>query len=173
MTSAAALGQALRSAWGLNRHSVVEVMTSRAANVDHHKQIQAAVARAAQHAYAACTALPGSIGAGAAQWPALVPELKVASFQVAPYELPLRQAVTTDAADRTRRGLLLRVVLRDGSGRCCAGVGEAAPLPGLHSESLQEAESQLRLLAQLLQVRRAHVVLVTPMHGSNAGQHIL
>ncbi len=128
--------------------------------MDHHKQIQAAVAKAAQRAYAACTALPGGVSSTSiAQWPALVPELKIASFQVAPYELPLKQAVTTDAADRTRRGLLLRVVLRDGSGHCCTGVGEASPLPGLHSESLQEAESQLRLLAQLLQVSCTVIML--------------
>ena len=40
------LGQALRSAWGLRRHSVVEVKTPKEGNVDLHRQLQASVAAA-------------------------------------------------------------------------------------------------------------------------------
>jgi isochorismate synthase/2-succinyl-5-enolpyruvyl-6-hydroxy-3-cyclohexene-1-carboxylate synthase/2-succinyl-6-hydroxy-2,4-cyclohexadiene-1-carboxylate synthase/O-succinylbenzoate synthase len=37
------LGRALRAAWALNRHSVVEVVTERGANVGHHRAVQEAV----------------------------------------------------------------------------------------------------------------------------------
>lgn len=37
---------ALAAAWGLNRHSVVEVTTARRANVAHHRHVQAAVSAA-------------------------------------------------------------------------------------------------------------------------------
>lgn len=37
------LAPALRSAWDLNRHSVVEVVTSRETNVEQHRAIQATV----------------------------------------------------------------------------------------------------------------------------------
>jgi O-succinylbenzoate synthase len=58
------------------------------------------------------------------------------------YTVPLLEALTTqnqvDAA--FRKGLLL--VLRDADG--VVGIGEIAPLPGLHRETLREAEAQLR-----------------------------
>ena len=44
------LTPALHTAWALHRHSVVEVVTARDSNVDHHRQLQAAVQRAVQHA---------------------------------------------------------------------------------------------------------------------------
>ncbi len=57
------------------------------------------------------------------------------------YALPLREALTTQAnkpENATREGLL--VVLRDAA--LTVGIGEIAPLPGLHRESLAEAEAQ-------------------------------
>jgi O-succinylbenzoate synthase len=58
------------------------------------------------------------------------------------YAVPLLEPLTTqnqvDAA--LRKGLLL--VLRDADG--VVGIGEIAPLPGLHRETLREAEAQLR-----------------------------
>ena len=41
---------ALAAAWGLNRHSVVEVTTARRANVAHHRYVQAAVRAAVSRA---------------------------------------------------------------------------------------------------------------------------
>lgn len=58
------LAPALRSAWDLNRHSVVEVFTNRLTNVDHHRSIQSAVAAAvlrALHAAALPAQLPGGV----------------------------------------------------------------------------------------------------------------
>jgi hypothetical protein len=133
-----------------NASHPLQVITSRAANVDHHKLIQAAAQQAAHKALQLCTS-----HLAPAQWPAvhLAPELALASFQLASYQLPLLRAPTAaGTGGRVRRGLLLRVVLADGAGGSFAGVGEAAPLPGLHRESLEEAEAQLRLLGELLQV---------------------
>ncbi len=46
VTEPGGLRGALAAAWGLNRHSVVEVVTARRANVAHHRQIQAVVSAA-------------------------------------------------------------------------------------------------------------------------------
>lgn len=40
MTAPGALAPALRAAWGLNRHSVVEVVTDRGTNVELHRLVQ-------------------------------------------------------------------------------------------------------------------------------------
>ena len=37
------LQSALKAAWALNKHSVVEVIVGRDSNVEHHRNIQAAV----------------------------------------------------------------------------------------------------------------------------------
>ena len=58
------LAPALRSAWDLNRHSVVEVFTNRLTNVNHHRSIQSAVAAAvlrALHAASLPAQLPGGV----------------------------------------------------------------------------------------------------------------
>ena len=44
VTDKAELPRALHAAWSLNKASVVEVITNRQANVQHHRAIQAAVA---------------------------------------------------------------------------------------------------------------------------------
>lgn len=57
------------------------------------------------------------------------------------YALPLREALTTQASkpeSAMREGLL--IVLRDATQTL--GIGEIAPLPGLHRESLAEVEAQ-------------------------------
>ncbi|KAI8463273.1 MAG: thiamine diphosphate-binding protein, partial [Monoraphidium minutum] len=56
VTGPAELPRALRAAWGLNRHSVVEVVTSRGDNLGLHKALQSEVAAAVRHAYALATA---------------------------------------------------------------------------------------------------------------------
>ena len=50
------LQPALRSAWALHRHSVVEVITGRDSNVDQHRQLQHSVQHAVKHAMALLTA---------------------------------------------------------------------------------------------------------------------
>ena len=63
-----------------------------------------------------------------------------------------------------RCGFLLRLSL-EGPGGLVHGVGEVAPLPGLHQETLEEAEVQLALLCQLLSAGGPGSV--TPSSGSN------
>ena len=40
VTERQGLGSALRAAWALNKHSVVEVVVGRDSNVEHHRNIQ-------------------------------------------------------------------------------------------------------------------------------------
>ena len=159
---------ALRSAWGSNRHSVVEVVTSRTSNVQRHREVQAAVKQAVGRALALLERHPYSVTAGAAAEGALPADSAVAAwpFELAvdaasyhAYSLPLAKPLTSaDAAAPDvpgelprRRGFLLYVSLAAGAaGPRAHGVGEVAPLPGLHAESLQQAEAQLALLCQLL-----------------------
>jgi hypothetical protein len=56
VTEPGALRGALAAAWGLNRHSVVEVATARRANVAHHRAVQAAVGAAVLRALRLATA---------------------------------------------------------------------------------------------------------------------
>ena len=76
--------------------------------------------------------------------------VQAASFRR--YSLPMRQRVTTtttsaEEAAATRDGFLLQ--LRSTCG--ATGMGEVAPLQGLHEETLADAEQQLALLCHRLE----------------------
>ncbi|MDT0630669.1 o-succinylbenzoate synthase [Rubrivirga litoralis] len=76
--------------------------------------------------------------------------MRVASFDLHPYRLPLTDAVVWNGERReTREGVLLR--LHDERGR--AGWGDAAPLPGFSRETVAEAEAALRALLPALDGR--------------------
>ena len=162
-----ALRLALEAAWGEGRHSVVEVTTSRARNLEQHRALQKRVAAAA----ACALKLREKV--------AYVPP-RVSSARVSRFSLPMLRKPTTlpaaqgeegettsgaeasasastsaseseseseaTAAAGTREGWLLRVELEGGG----VGWGEASPLPGLHRESAAEAGAQLRAVASLL-----------------------
>mgnify|MGYP001968777946 CR=1 FL=1 len=139
-----ALKRALDAAWSEGRHSVVEVTTSRARNLEQHRALQARVARAA-----ACALDLRTRAASAAASSSGMP--RVASASVRGFELPMLKKPTTTEGEAketagTRRGYLLRVQLDDGR----VGWGEASPLPGLHAESTEDAGAQLRAMAALL-----------------------
>lgn len=72
--------------------------------------------------------------------------VQTASFRR--YSLPLRQKVTTTegAAAVRRDGFLLQLCSVCGA----TGMGEVAPLPGLHAETLTDAEQQLTLICHRL-----------------------
>lgn len=169
VVAASDLHAALRSAWGCNRHSVIEVVTSRASNVQRHREVQAEVKAAVERALAllqhqpAVDAAAGRAAAEAGTPEAAGPEgaafeLEVASASYHAYSLPLARPLTTAAGGDSsgmperRSGFLLHMALApSGPGGATAhGVGEVAPLPGLHAETLQQAEAQLALLCQLL-----------------------
>lgn len=177
------LRTALRAAWGLNRHSVVEVVTDRASNVARHREVQGEVQRAVGHALA--LALGGSsLGGPALGGPPLaLPPLSAAAGEAPPQEgaasgsepafelwvesarceafaLDLARPLTAGPGDSQQRcGLLLRLALRRGDGGAVAGAGEVAPLPGLHAESLEEAGEQLALVCELLRGARVPLTL--------------
>ena len=145
----AALRAALDAAWSEGRHSVVEVTTSRARNLEQHRELQRRVARAA----AAALALRRDAEAEASRDETRFDKTVVAA-EVRRFSLPMRKTPTTApgggaaASDEalTREGWLLKVTLACGA----VGWGEASPLPGLHAESTEEAGAQLRVVAALL-----------------------
>ncbi len=63
--------------------------------------------------------------------------MRLATATYAPYRLPLRTPLQIGAATLTERAGLV-VALRDSQGH--VGFGEAAPLPGLHGETLAQVE---------------------------------
>ncbi|KAK9847737.1 hypothetical protein WJX84_001736 [Apatococcus fuscideae] len=142
------LGQALRSAWGLRRHSVVEVKTPKEGNVDLHRQLQASVAAAVRrtlNCFLTPAGLPGSLRSLAAS------QMEVTGASLQPFCLPLQRPLTTEQGESYRHGILLRLHGRIEDQEASAiGIGEASPLPGLHTETVEETEMQLRLLCQLL-----------------------
>ena len=134
----AALKRALDAAWSEGRHSVVEVTTSRARNLEQHRALQARVGAAA----ACALRLRNAQSSGTP---------RVVSASVRGFELPMLKKPTTKEGEAketagVRRGHLLRVELDDGR----VGWGEASPLPGLHAESAEDAGAQLRAMAALL-----------------------
>ena len=73
--------------------------------------------------------------------------MRIASFDLVPYRLPLAEPVVWSGRRHPARdGLLLR--LWDDQGR--AGWGDAAPLPGFSRETTREAEAALRALPPAL-----------------------
>ena len=73
--------------------------------------------------------------------------MRIVSFDLVPYRLPLTEPVVWNGERHPARdGLLLR--LWDGEGR--AGWGDAAPLPGFSRETTREAEAALRALLPAL-----------------------
>ena len=153
----AALKTALEAAWSEGRHSVVEVTTSRAQNLRQHRVLQNAVAKVVD------ASLKLSLGGGDS-----VSDNRrvVASADVRKFELPMlkepttvidgaisqtnksdqRQTSNTSSSNSTRTGYLLEVTFACGA----VGRGEASPLPGLNSETSDEAGAQLTVIANLL-----------------------
>ena len=116
-----------------------------------HQQIQAASAAAALRAVDLCKTMTRMKTA----------VIKDLSWQH--FSLPLRKGPTTGNAAMFREGILLRITLKknadsdntdDTEGHEClgewSGIGEIAPLDGLHSESLQDVMPQLRYLKRAL-----------------------
>jgi len=69
---------------------------------------------------------------------------RIARVGIRSWDLPLARSLRVGGRTLERRAGVL-VVLEDGEGH--AGIGETAPLPGLHVESVEEAAAQLLKLA--------------------------
>jgi len=76
---------------------------------------------------------------------------RIARVGIRSFELPLAHPLRVGGRLLERRSGLL-VCLEDDEGH--AGIGEAAPLPGLHAETLEEAAAQLRAAAPRLEGAR-------------------
>jgi o-succinylbenzoate synthase len=74
--------------------------------------------------------------------------VKIARVGIRSWELPLERPLRVGGRLLERRAGLL-VVVEDGEGH--AGIGETAPLPGLHAETLEQATAQLIELAEKLE----------------------
>lgn len=130
--SMAELNEALRKAWNEDRHNVIEVTTSRARNLVQHRIVQRRCSNIAQRALDLTRAATHK---------------KISDVEVASFSIPLAKPVTTmDNASATRDGWILKVKLANGA----IGYGEAAPLPGLHRESLAQCGAQISTVATLL-----------------------
>jgi o-succinylbenzoate synthase len=73
--------------------------------------------------------------------------LRLARIGLRAFDLPLARPLHVGGRTLERRSGLL-VIAEDGEGH--AGIGETAPLPGLHRESIDEAEEQLLAAAREL-----------------------
>jgi isochorismate synthase/2-succinyl-5-enolpyruvyl-6-hydroxy-3-cyclohexene-1-carboxylate synthase/2-succinyl-6-hydroxy-2,4-cyclohexadiene-1-carboxylate synthase/O-succinylbenzoate synthase len=135
--SGAGLARALAEAWRLGRHTVVEVSLraddQAARNLAQHRTAEAVIRAATRATLAMLQAGP----------PAST--LRIADVALAPYELPLATPMTTGGGG-VRIGALLRVTLACGA----VGLGDVAPLPGLHPESHAAALGQAALIAAQL-----------------------
>ncbi|KAG7671813.1 putative Protein PHYLLO, chloroplastic [Nannochloris sp. 'desiccata'] len=147
------LRTALRSAWGLNRHSVIEAITDREANVIRHREIQAAVQEALNSSFARASTLAAvpssssSVSGGGGG--------SIIGACCSRYELPLQRPVTTTDAAMSRQVIyiILDVKSNDNNGSTTTTskvAGEVAPLPGLHKETLEQAHCQAQLICELL-----------------------
>jgi len=119
-------------------HSIVEVRVepSGSGNVAQHRALEQGLRRESRRAVWALLHSTAVSADG----------LVVESARMERYQLPLRRALTTGSGAMMREGCLLEVKLSCGA----VGVGEAAPLPGLHRETLAEATAQLAVVAELL-----------------------
>ena len=159
-----AFAEALDAAWTEGRHSVVEVTTSRAKNLEQHRAVQRAAAKAAEAALrlrvraGVARVLPSvhrradeeiQTGTGGSSDPAA--RLRVVSASVTRFDAAMRREPTTTgyaagASDPTRdegppvrSGWLLRLELRCGA----VGWGEASPSRFERGDA-REAGAQLR-----------------------------
>ena len=145
------LARALAEAWRLGRHAMVEVVLREddqaTRNLAQHRAAERAVRHTTRSLLAALAGPLLAPGAAAAS------PLRVANAALARYELPLLQPLTvvrrggsSGREEAPRAGALLRIRLACGS----QGVGDVAPLPGLHAESLPAATAQAATLCELL-----------------------
>jgi len=140
------LAAALADAWRLGRHAVVEVVLREedqvAKNLVQHRAAEGVAretTRRVLHAMATASAAVGDVHRAAG--------LRVIEADVGRYALDLAKPLTTAAgSSATREGALLRIRLACGA----TGVGDVAPLPGLHAESASQAVAQAATIAAVL-----------------------
>ena len=153
------LAAALADAWRLGKHAMVEVVlrddNQSAKNLAQHREAEAIARATTRHILGAMAAAPVQ---------QQQQQLVVVASDVAPYSLALRRPLTTSLGEAsTREGALLRVRLACGA----TGLGDVAPLPGLHKETVAQAVAQAATLAETLTT--AGVALCPSMALLNGG----
>ena len=171
-TTRADLSRALVDLRRRKRHGVVEVVVDGEANRLLHAELQCAV-RAAVRGGAIALGLPGAaLATGAASTmlaggfgmglaPTASPGLAIAGAECERYVIPTAQNLTTGAKGGVRTGILLKVELECGA----SGVGDIAPLEGLHAagEDINSVQAQaLALCAALCSSRGSGSNLCLP-----------
>ena len=156
------LAAALADAWRLGKHAVVEVVlrddNQSAKNLAQHRAAEAVARATTRHVLGAMAAAPVLRAAGETR------PLVVVASDVGPYSLELRRPLTTSLGQGGHReGALLRVRLACGA----TGMGDVAPLPGLHKETLTQAVAQAATLAEVL--AQSRVALCPSMALLNGG----
>ncbi|KAG0608149.1 hypothetical protein M758_8G082600 [Ceratodon purpureus] len=124
---------------------VVEVESNIERNTEFHRFLQNSVTHAVDRAFRVFSMFTSICGQESDN------ELQIHDVELSRYKIPLSAPPTTGvkvgSSERAwRHGFLLRITLRNGT----IGVGEVAPLDGLHSESFEDVEEQLQLLLPML-----------------------
>jgi isochorismate synthase/2-succinyl-5-enolpyruvyl-6-hydroxy-3-cyclohexene-1-carboxylate synthase/2-succinyl-6-hydroxy-2,4-cyclohexadiene-1-carboxylate synthase/O-succinylbenzoate synthase len=163
VTNLAELETSLRSSWALNRHCVLEVVTNIESNVLHHEEIKGAVRRALDGGLAVDS--DDNLGGGARSDSHTV----ITRVRVETDSLPLTKPLTTSCGrpctTRDVAYILMDAVCSDGTPRRV--IGEIAPLPGLHRETLEQAVEQVNILARNPLLQGSGVAL-SPTPGGKA-----
>lgn len=136
VSSLAELRRSLESSWELNRHCVVEVITNIETNVQHHELIKSEV----KEALARCLSDDGMHGT--------IKRVRLNSVSL-PLKKPLTTALGSTMTHRDVIYIMMNLVFSDGTSKRV--IGEIAPLPGLHKETLEGALEQASSLARFLE----------------------
>lgn len=144
------LRTALKSAWGLNRHSVIEAITDRGSNVDNHRQVQATVKEAIR------ATVTQRMITHVEAFPARVAR-HIITATCKRFQLPMKRPMTVQqpsmgSAVPPREGIFIILDVHTAleSTSTTRVAGEVSPLPGLHKETLEEAEAQAEFMSGLL-----------------------
>ena len=144
VTSLTELERSLQSSWALNRHCVLEVITNIDSNVGHHEDIKEAVLESlAALDHLAAPETPADSFSGTTITTITRVRIKTESF---PLKQPLTTVEGTSASTRDVAHIMMDVFCPDGTP--WRVIGEVAPLPGLHRETLHDAIEQATCLAK-------------------------
>ncbi|KAL2645330.1 hypothetical protein R1flu_012917 [Riccia fluitans] len=120
---------------------VIEVESTIEENADFHRFLQVSIRQAVTRAFHILSLSSSQLG-NEADYGLRIYEAEYFRHRFSLKSPPTTQAKATSSEEQWREGFLIRVSLFNG----LSGVGEIAPLPGLHEESLLDAEEQLRLV---------------------------
>ncbi|KAL3698745.1 hypothetical protein R1sor_012821 [Riccia sorocarpa] len=139
---------------------VIEVESTIEENADFHRFLQVSVGQAVTRAFHILSHSSTQLG-NEADYGLIIREAEYFRHRYTLKSPPTTQANSTSLEEQVREGFLIRVALFNGF----SGVGEIVPLPGLHEESLLDAEEQLRLVITKLRGVRL-VPSLAPVNGS-------